>query len=341
MNFDGSELTRLTPEQKNHLVTLLPGERYFLDEVSDHATPAKFVMRDIINGDVVMVLGNTDASELVESGWLAPEPFTMTAKDGETTIYGVMYKPSDFDPSKRYPVIDYTYSKTTHFPNRFSKLLGWSGRNNRALAELGFIVVTIDGLGSPNRSKAFEDSGYSKLGYGLEDHVLAIQELGRRYPWLDAERVGVYGHSAGGYDTAQALLRFPDFYKVGFSTSADHDHRMEKAWWPEMYMGWPVAEHYHQQSNITMAENLKGKLMLVHGGIDENVNPSATYKLADALVKADKEFDLIILPNQRHHYHGQYGEYITKKRWNYFIEHLQGREPIWPIKFDSKETDEG
>lgn len=168
----------------------------------------------------------------------------------------------------------------------------------------------------------------------LEDHVLAIKDLARKFSWIDVDRVGIYGHSAGGYDTGRALLGFPDFYKVGVASSADHDFRMEKAWWPEMYQGWPVDSTYHEASNITNAANLKGKLLITHGGIDENVNPSATFKLAEALIKADKEFDLLIFPSQRHGYSGVHRQYFTKKRWNYFIEHLLGAKPIW--EFDWK-----
>jgi len=151
--------------------------------------------------------------------------------------------------------------------------------------------------------------------------------------WPDKTRVGIYGHSAGGYDAAHALLQYPDFYKVAVSSSADHDHRMEKAWWPEMYMGWPVDSQYHQQSNITMAGSLKGKLLITHGGLDENVNPSATFKLAEALIKADKEFDMLILPGMRHGYHGAHLEYFTKRKWNYFVEHLRGTDPLWNFEF--------
>ena len=171
------------------------------------------------------------------------------------------------------------------------------------------------------------------MGNNLEDHVLAIKYLANKHSWIDGNRVGIYGHSAGGYDTGRALLAFPDFYKVGVASSADHDFRMEKAWWPEMYQGWPVDETYEQVSNITNAKNLKGKLLLTHGGLDDNVNPSATFKLAEALIKADKEFDLLILPSQRHGYTGVHRLYFLKKRWNYFVEHLLGAKPIWNFEW--------
>ena len=170
------------------------------------------------------------------------------------------------------------------------------------------------------------------MGKNLLDHILAIRSLGQKYSWIDTTRVGIFGHSAGGYDAGHAVLEYPDFYKVAVASSADHDFRMEKDWWPEMYMGWPVDSSYHFVSNITMAKNLKGKLLITHGGIDENVNPSATFKLAEALIKANKEFDMLILPSQRHGYAGIYGDYFTKKRWNYFVEHLLGAKPIWDFQ---------
>lgn len=168
----------------------------------------------------------------------------------------------------------------------------------------------------------------------LEDHVLAIKYLGEKFPWIDIDRVGIFGHSAGGYDTGRAMLGFPDFYKVGVASAGDHDFRMEKAWWPEMYQGWPVDETYEKVSNITNAKNLKGKLLLVHGGIDENVNPSATFKLAEALINADKDFDMLILPSQRHGFKDKSRLYFMKRQWNYFVEHLLGEKPIWEFSLE-------
>ena len=170
------------------------------------------------------------------------------------------------------------------------------------------------------------------MGNNLEDHVLAIKFLGEKFSWIDADRAGIFAHSAGGFDAGHGILAFPETYKVAVASSADHDFRMEKAWWPEMYMGWPVDETYEAVSNITIAKNLKGKLLLVHGGLDDNVNPSATFKLAEALVNADKEFDLLILPSQKHGYRGKHRKYFIKKRWNYFVEHLRGVEPIWDFE---------
>ena len=262
--------------------------------------------------------------------WKAPEIFSAVAHDDQTTIYGALWKPTNFDPGVKYPIIDATYTgpHTHSFPTRYAQAIG-----PQSFAELGFIVVRVAGLGSSGRSKAFHDYSYKNLGGGLEDHIQAIKQLGRKYSWMDTSRVGIYGHSAGGYDAGRALLAYPDFYKVGVASAGDHDHRMEKAWWPEMYMGWPVDSAYHLQSNITNAGNLEGKLLIVHGGIDENVNPSATFKLAEALINADKQFDMLILPSQRHGFRGKHQKYFTKLRWNYFLKHLRGLEPIWDIEW--------
>jgi dipeptidyl-peptidase 4 len=329
------EVKLLTPENFNHEIDFAPGSKYVVDNYSTAQIPTTSVLRDTKTGKVLLELSQAEISDLLAMNWQAPETFTAIARDGKTEIYGAMWKPTNFDPNKKYPVIDHSYTgpHTQMFPRNFSRVLSV---NNQALAELGFVVVMVDGLGSSGRSKAFHDVSYKNMGFSLKDHVLAIQQLAARYSWIDADRVGIFGHSAGGYDAGHALLQFPDFYKVGVASSADHDHRMEKAWWPEMYMGWPVDSAYHNQSNITMAGNLKGKLLLVHGGIDENVNPSATFKLAEYLVLADKEFDLLIFPSQRHGYGGKHGDYFLKKRWNYFVEHLLGAKPIWDFSLEEK-----
>ena len=296
--------------------------------------PTITVLRSTKNGKIITKLTTADVSKIEAMGWTAPQSFSLTAKDGKTTIYGAFWKPSNFDASKLYPIIDATYTgpHTQRFPKSFDLLY-----TEQSLAELGFIVVRIDGLGTAGRSQAFRAHSYKNMQNNLEDHVLAIKYLANTYRWIDIDKVGIYGHSAGGYDTGRALVGFRNFYKVGVASSGDHDFRMEKAWWPEMYMGWPVDEKYHEVSNITNAKNLKGKLLLVHGGIDENVNPSATFKLAEAFIKADKDFDLLIIPRQRHGYTGIYSDYFTKKRWNYFVEHLLETKPIWDFQLSENE----
>lgn len=332
LDVEKGTLQLLTPEDSNHEVWVSPDGRYFVDHLSTLNQPTRTLLRSTTDGKVALVV-----SEAEVSGLRAlhpnpfPEPFTAIGRDGRTEIYGAIWKPSHFDPNKRYPVIDQSYTgpHTFMFPRSFTSALS---RSNQALAELGFVVITVDGMGTANRSKAFHTVSYKNMGKNLEDHRLAILQLGRRYTWLDTTRVGIFGHSAGGYDAAHALLEYPDFYKVAVASSADHDFRMEKAWWPEMYMGWPVDSTYHEVSNITMAHKLKGKLLITHGGIDENVNPSATFKLAEALVRANKEFDMLIFPSQRHGYVGHVNTYFTKKKWNYFVEHLLGAKPLWEFK---------
>lgn len=328
---DGKGTTLLTPENANHDIAVSPDGKYFVDNISTLDQPTKTVLRETSSGKIVYELSKAIIDDLLKMDYKFPQPFTAIGRDDTTTIYGAIWKPSNFDHTKKYPVIDQSYTgpHTNMFPRSFASSLG---RNNQALAELGFIVVTIDGMGTAGRSKAFHNVSYKNMGKNLTDHVLAIRELGKRYSWIDTTKVGIFGHSAGGYDAGHAMLEFPNFYKVAVASSADHDFRMEKDWWPEMYMGWPVDSTYHYASNITMAKNLKGKLLIVHGGIDENVNPSATFKLAEALVKADKEFDMLIFPSQRHGYTGKTAEYFNKKLWNYFVEHLLGLKPIWDIK---------
>ncbi|MCO4822561.1 MAG: prolyl oligopeptidase family serine peptidase [Flavobacteriaceae bacterium] len=330
INFKGKE-TLLTQENAHHQIDFSKDGDYFVDNYSTITTPTKTVFRNSKSGKIIIELTTADVSQAQAKGWTTPEPFSMIAKDGKTVIYGAMWKPTNFNSSKSYPIIDATYTgpHTQVFPKSFDR-----GFRNQSLAELGFIVVSIDGLGTSGRSKEFHDHSYKNMENNLEDHVLAIKELAKRHHWIDINRVGIFGHSAGGYDTGRAMLGFPDFYKVGVASSADHDFRMEKAWWPEMYQGWPVDATYEKVSNITNAKNLKGKLLLVHGGIDDNVNPSATFKLAEALINADKEFDLLILPSQRHGYVGKSRSYFIKKRWNYFIKHLLDTEPIWDFKWN-------
>lgn len=329
VDFNGKRLKSLTPDTLHHQVSISPNARYVVDNVSTVATPTRSVLRDAKTGKVMLDLAQADIKAI--EGWKAPETFETLAGDGETKIHGALWKPTDFDPSKKYPVIDnsYTGPHTNMFPSTFSSAFG-----NQALAELGFIVMRVDGRGSAGRSKAFHDFSYKNLGGGLTDHTHAIRQLGARFSWFDTDRVGIFGHSAGGYDAAHAVLAFPETYHVAVASSADHDHRMEKAWWPEMYMGWPVDSEYHLQSNVTMAENLQGKLLITHGGIDENVNPSATFKLAEALVQADKRFDMLIFPSQRHGYRGKVRYYFLKSRWNYFVEHLLELEPIWDFDWN-------
>lgn len=328
VSFDGKKLKLITTEPGNHELDFSPDNNYFTDVYSTPQQPSKTWLRELKTGKVLLELSKADIAGLVKMHWSAPEPFQALGKDGKTTIYGLLWKPTNFDPARKYPIIDHSYTGPHGqiVPRTFLRGISI---NNQSLAELGFIVMMVDGLGTGMRSKEFHQHSYKRMGYNLEDHVRAIRQLSKQHAWIDTTRVGIFGHSAGGYDAGHALVQYPDFYKVAVASSADHDFRMEKAWWPEMYMGWPVDSTYHQQSTITMAPKLKGKLLITHGGIDENVNPSATFKLAEMLVRADKQFDMLIFPSQKHGYTGQQQYYFTKRRWNYFVEHLMGAAPIW------------
>lgn len=328
VSLDGKKLKLVTTEPGNHEITISPNRQFITDVYSTPQQRTKSWLRDLKSGKVIEELSKADISGLLNMKWSEPAAFTAMGKDGKSTIYGLLWKPTNFDAAKKYPVIDnsYTGPHGQIVPRTFARGINV---NNQALAELGFIVMMVDGLGTAGRSKAFHDHSYKRMGYNLEDHVRAIRQLSAQYAWIDTTRVGIFGHSAGGYDAGHAMMQYPDFYKVAVASSADHDFRMEKAWWPEMYMGWPVDSTYQQQSTITMANKLKGKLLITHGGIDENVNPSATFKLAEMLVRADKQFDMLIFPSQRHGYTGPQQYYFTKRRWNYFVQHLLGKEPIW------------
>ncbi|MTI33586.1 S9 family peptidase [Xanthovirga aplysinae] len=334
ISYNGRGLKLLTKEDLHHQISISPDRKYFVANSSSANRETITQLRDTRNGKILAELGNADVSRLV--GWTPPQVFTVKAGDGKTDIYGAFWKPTNFDPNKKYPIIDHSYTgpHTQVFPKSFRDAII---NSNQSLAELGFVVLRIDGRGSSGRSKEFHNYSYKNLGGTLDDHIEAIRQLGSQYSWIDTTKVGIFGHSAGGYDAGHAVLAYPDFYKVAVASSADHDHRMEKAWWPEMYMGWPVDSAYHLQSNITIAGNLKGKLLITHGGIDENVNPSATFKLAEALIKADKEFDMLILPSQRHGYSGDHRKYFIKRRWNYFVKHLLNLEPIWDFEWEPKE----
>lgn len=326
VDLDGSGLRNLTPEPAHHDISFAPDNSYFTDNISKADMPTRSVLRNLEDGMVVMELEQADVRDVLEKGWTYPEPFCVKAADGVTDIYGLMWRPTHFDPLKKYPVIDqcYTGPHGITTPKTFRRALLSSANS---LAELGFVVITVDGRGTAQRSKAFHDFSYRNLGRGCEDHIPAIRQLADQYPYMDIDRVGIFGHSAGGYDTARAMLQWPDFYKVGVSSAGNHDHRMAKAWWPEQYMGYPVGEFYEDQSNITNAGKLEGKLLLVHGAMDDNVNPASTIRLVDALIKNNKDFDLIIIPPSRHGFGDEYNDYFTRKRWDYFVEHLLGVDP--------------
>jgi len=330
IGFDGKNLALLTPEDGNHQITFSPAENYFIDNFSKPDIPAVSVLRDL-TGKLVATLERTDISRLTATGWKPPMPFSVKARDNATDLYGLMYTPTRLDANKKYPIINYIY------PGPQSGSVGSrafsAGRSDhQALAELGFIVVQIDGTCNPLRSKKFHDACYGNMADNtLPDQITGMQQLAKKYPYIDLERVGIWGHSGGGYATAAAMFRYPDFFKVGISESGNHDNRNYEDDWGERYIGLlaPGADgksNYENQANQVYAKNLKGKLLLAHGGMDDNVPPYNTYLVVDALVKANKDFDLIIFPNKRHGF-GDYNPYMMRRRWDYFVRHLLGAEP--------------
>ncbi|WP_255171736.1 S9 family peptidase [Natrononativus amylolyticus] len=332
VNFDGSELTLLTPEPADHSVTISASGTYFVDSYSRVDEPPVTVVRRCDDGGVVKHLETADIDQLADTGWTAPTPFTATAADGETDLYGVMWRPSTFDPSAEYPVVEHVYTgpHDAHVPKRFDAYRS----NGQAIAELGFIVVMIDGRGTGRRSKAFRDRSHKNLSrIGLEDHRAAIEQLAETHSHIDGSRVGIYGHSAGGYDAANALMRQGEFYDVAVSSSGNHDHRLDKASWNELWMGYPLDDHYETQSNVAFADRLEGKLLLVHGELDQNVPPAATRRLVNALIEANKDFDLLILPNRTHDLSDD--RYFHRRRWDYFVRHLHGVEPPAEYEIDT------
>ena len=333
--FDGKGLQLLTPENATHSINVSPDGAYFVDNYSRPDLPDKIVMRRMKDGSEVRVLEQTDPTPLTKIGWRAPEPFQGKASDGTTDLNGLIWRPSNFDTARKYPVVEFVYTGPQSFfvPKTFGTF--WL----QSMAELGFVVVMIDGRGTAGRSRAFRQFSYRNLGGAFEDHVAMIKQMASRYPYMDTERVGIFGTSAGGYGAAHAMLAFPDFYKVGVSTSGDHDARLDKAWWNELYQGYPVQDDYAQQSNVTMASRLKGHLLLEHGDVDDNVHPVETMRLADALMKANKDFDMLLVPNMFHGESGEHALYLVRRRWDYFVQYLLGVTP--PANFEIKEDREG
>jgi dipeptidyl aminopeptidase/acylaminoacyl peptidase len=302
-----------------------------VDTYSTPDTPPVTVLRDGNNGRVLRELERADISRLVATGWTAPMPFTVKARDGVTDLYGLMFTPTQLDSTRKYPVVNYIYPGPqggSVGSRSFSAARG----DHRALAELGFIVVLIDGMGSsPQRSKAFHDFYYGRMGDNtIPDQVAGMRELAARYPFIDIDRAGMWGHSGGGFATAAAMFRAPEFFKVGIAESGNHDNRNYEDDWGERYQGLLVksgnSDNYADEANQTHAAKLQGKLFLIHGMMDDNVPPYNTLLVADALMKANKDFDLLLLPHARHGF-GADGAYIMRRRWDYFVQHLQGNIP--------------
>ena len=338
VSLDGGAPVLLAPEPADHTITLSPDGRLFADAYSTPTTPSITVLRSAQDGHVVSAIARADISRLLATGWKAPEPFTVKARDGKTDLYGLMFKPTQFDPSKKYPVIDYIY------PGPQTGSVGSRSFNparvdHQALAELGFIVVAIDGMGTPWRSKAFHDAYFGNIGDNtMPDQVAGLKELGKRYAWIDMDRVGIWGHSGGGNATVTAMFRYADLFKVGIAESGNHDNRNYEDDWAEKWQGLLVTgkdgkSNYDDQANQSHAAGLKGHLLLAHGTMDDNVPPYETLLVVDALIKANKDFDLLMIPNA-HHAYGAAANYMMRKRWDYFVRNLAG--DVAPKEFEMK-----
>jgi dipeptidyl aminopeptidase/acylaminoacyl peptidase len=346
VNLDGTGLVNLTPENANHSINWSNSLDFFTDSYSTPTTPPITVIRNT-QGEVVMKLQEADISRLVAAGWVAPHPFTVKARDRQTDLYGLMYKPSGFEEGRKYPILNYLY------PGPQSGSVGTrsfvpSRSDKQALAELGFIVVEVDAMGSPGRSKSFHDAYYGNMGdNGLPDQITMIEQLAEQNTWMDIDRVGIWGHSGGGFASTDAILRYPDFYKVAVSGAGNHDNRNYEDDWGEKWQGLLTSmvssedseegasvnreikenagTNYDNQANQLLASNLKGKLLIAHGMMDDNVHPSNTMLVVDALIAADKDFDMLVIPNARHGFGNS--RYFLKRRWDYFVRHLKGVEP--------------
>jgi dipeptidyl aminopeptidase/acylaminoacyl peptidase len=331
IGFDGKNMALLTPGEGYHDVRFSPSGNFLLDSYSKPDVPPTTVLLNM-NGKKILDLEKTDVSRLKSKGWKAPMPITVKAADGKTDIYGLLYTPSHLDPSKKYPVVDYIYPG----PQGGSMGGNWgfsaSRGDHQALAELGFVVLVLEGTGNPLRSKSFHDMYWPDMSINtLPDQVAGIRQLAQRYSYIDTNKVGIWGHSGGGFATAAAMFKYPDFFKVGISESGNHDNRNYEDDWGERYIGLlekgpDGKDNYEAQANQVHAKNLKGKLMLAHGLMDNNVPPYNTWLVVEALTKAGKDYDLVVFPNAAHGF-GTYSPYMMRKRWDYFVKNLLGKEP--------------
>src|SRR5579872_1034138 len=329
IGFDGKNLALLTPENAMHDVSLSPSGRYFTDSYSTPEVPPVVVVRDQ-TGKIVMPVEKADTRRLQAMGWKPPTPITVKARDGVTDLYGLMFKPTKFDSNKKYPIVNHIYPGP-QTGSVGSRSFTASRSDAQALAELGFVVVEIDGMGTPWRSKKFHEAYYGSLGDNtLPDQVAAMKELAKRYSWIDINRAGIYGHSGGGFAAADAMFRYPDFFKVGISEAGNHDNREYEDDWGEKWQGLlknnaDGTTNYDADANQNLAKNLKGHLLLAHGTMDNNVPPYNTLLVVNEMIKANKDFDLIMLPNRNHGFGNE--PYMIRRRWDYFVRYLLGAEP--------------
>lgn len=328
----GEQPVLLTPEPMNHEVQVAPDGKTFVDALSTPTQPTRTVLRSAVDGRILAELGRADPSALLASGYRMPEPFQGVAADGTTPIWGMIYRPVGFDPARSYPVIDnvYTGPTTTQVPTSWGATVFAPGSS---VAQLGAIVVAIDGRGTSRRGRAFRMHAYQNLGaVGLDDHIALIRQMAERYPQFDLSRVGVFGGSAGGYDTARFVIRRPGFFKVGIASSGNHDLRLDKAWWPEVTMGAASPNDWARNSNMVAAPNLGAKLLLIHGDIDDNVPVTESFQLATALIWAGRDVDMVLLPNTTH---AVYQPFFWRKFRDYFVRNLLGEAPPADITFDT------
>lgn len=323
VNFDGSGLTWLTRADGDHHIDYSPDRKYYVDTYSRVDLPPVRELHRSSDGAKVADLAKADASALLAAGWRYPEPFVAKGRDGKTDIYGVIFRPNNFDPSRKYPVIEQVYAgpQDSFVPKAFA-----ATHEPQRLAQLGFVTVQIDGMGTSNRSKAFHDVCYKNLADGgFPDRIAWIRAAATKYPYMDVSRVGIYGGSAGGQNAASAAMRFGDFYKAAVADCGCHDNAMDKIWWNEQWMGWPVDESYARNSNVTAAKDLKGKLFLMVGELDTNVDPASTMQVVNALIKANKDFQLMVFPGGGHGSGGS--PYGVRLRNDFFVRNLLGVEP--------------
>jgi dipeptidyl aminopeptidase/acylaminoacyl peptidase len=320
INFDGSGLTCFTEADANHTVVFSQEMNYYVDTWSTADQPKVAELRRTSDKKLILPLEHEEIDELLAAGWRKPETFTALGRDGKTDIWGMIYRPPNLDPAKKYPVVESIYAgpQGSFVPQTFSAVA-------QPLTELGFIVVQIDGMGTNNRSKSFHDTAWRNLAdAGFTDRILWHKAVAAKYPYYDISRVGIFGNSAGGQNALAALLFHPEFYKAAVSNSGCHDNRMDKIWWNELWMGWPLGPQYEASSNVVNANRLQGKLLLIAGELDSNVDPSSTLQVVNALIKANRKFDLLYVPGGGH---GAGGDFGRRMLFDFFIHNLQGLEP--------------
>jgi dipeptidyl aminopeptidase/acylaminoacyl peptidase len=323
INFDGTGLTCLTPEEGMHQAVFSADMKFMVDVYSKVNVPPVAKLRSIADGKELMLLEKADVTELLKTGWQAPEPFVAKGRDGKTDMWGIIVRPSNFDPNKKYPVVEYIYAGPgSHYTPKSFNAYMWS---MSSLAELGFIVIQLDAMGTSFRSKAFEDVIYKNLtDAGFPDRIAWTKAAADKYPYMDIEHLGIFGGSAGGQEAMWAVLFHPEHYKAAYSACGCHDNRMDKMWWNEQWLGYPIGQQYLAGSNVEKAHLLTRPLMLVVGEMDDNVDPSTTMQVANALIKANKDFELVVIPGSNHTLGGDYGEH---KRFDFFVKNLMGVNP--------------